>query len=204
MRIIAASNIPLSQLVAEGKFRRDLYYRLRCFELKLPLLRERPEDIPALTDYLIKKYAGNIGRHVASVSAEVRQKLKSYDFPGNVRELENEVRRMVAMTENGAIITVNQLSSEIANCRPQPPSLSSATLPQALLEHEGLTLKATVELVEAQLVHQALQRHHCNQSRAARDLGLSRVGLDNKIKRYNIERDSAGLINANGANNHGG
>lgn len=204
MRIIAASNIPLSQLVAEGKFRRDLYYRLRGFELKLPLLRERPEDIPALTDYLIKKYAGNIGRHVASVSAEVRQKLKSYDFPGNVRELENEVRRMVAMTENGAIITVNQLSSEITNCRPQPPSLFSTTLPQALLEHEGLTLKATVELVEAQLVQQALQRHHWNQSRAARDLGLSRVGLDNKIKRCNIERDSASLSNANGASNHGG
>ena len=69
VRIIAASNRPLSQLVAEGKFRRDLYYRLRGFELKLPLLRERPEDIPELTDYLIKKYAGNIGRHVAGVSA---------------------------------------------------------------------------------------------------------------------------------------
>ncbi len=202
VRIIAASNRPLSQLVAEGKFRRDLYYRLRGFELKIPLLRERPEDIPVLTDYLIKKYAGNIGRHVAGVSAEVRQKLKFYDFPGNVRELENEVRRMVAMTENGAIITVNQLSSEIANFRPQSHSSSSAALPQALLEHDGLPLKTTVELVEAQLVRQALQRHHWNQSRAARGLGLSRVGLDNKIKRYNIERGSAGPSSANGSLMH--
>lgn len=198
VRIIAASNRPLSQLVEEGKFRRDLYYRLRGFELKIPLLRERPEDIPVLTDYLIKKYAGNIGRHVAGVSAEVRQKLKSYAFPGNVRELENEVRRMVSMTENGAIITVNQLSSEIANCRPQLHSPLSVALPQALLEHVGMTLKTTVELVEAQLVRQALHRHHWNQSRAARELGLSRVGLDNKIKRYGIERDSIGLINVKG------
>jgi two-component system response regulator HupR/HoxA len=166
-------------------------------------LRERPEDIPVLTDYLIKKYAGNIGRHVAGVSAEVRQKLKFYAFPGNVRELENEVRRMVSMTENGAIITVNQLSSEIANCRPQPHSPLNNALPRALLEHVGMTLKTTVELVEAQLVHQALQRHHWNQSRAARELGLSRVGLDNKIKRYGIERDSAGSISTNSATNHG-
>jgi two-component system response regulator HupR/HoxA len=203
VRIIAASNRPLSQIVEEGKFRRDLYYRLRGFELKIPLLRERPEDIPVLTDYLIKKYAGNIGRHVAGVSAEVRQKLKFYAFPGNVRELENEVRRMVSMTENGAIITVNQLSSEIANCRPQPHSPLNNALPRALLEHVGMTLKTTVELVEAQLVHQALQRHHWNQSRAARELGLSRVGLDNKIKRYGIERDSAGSISTNSATNHG-
>ncbi len=187
VRIIAASNRPLGKLVEQGQFRRDLYYRLRGFELKIPPLRERPEDIPVLTDYLIKKYAGNNGRPVVGISAEAMQKLKSYSFPGNVRELENEVRRMVAMTENGAIITASQLSSDIALSRPKVQSLRGVELALG----EGATLKTTVESIEAQLVQQALQRHHWNHSRAARELGLSRVGLDNKIKRYGITRDTA-------------
>lgn len=191
VRIIAASNRPLKMLVEEGKFRRDLYYRLRGFELRLPLLRERPEDIPVLTDYLIKKYAGNSGRHIAGVSAEVRQKLKAYSFPGNVRELENEVRRLVATTENGAIIMMNQLSSEIANCAQTAPNGMSITLDKTL--DAGFTLKNTIEMVEEKLVRQALLNHHWNQSRAAKQLGLSRVGLDNKIKRYNINRENVDL-----------
>jgi two-component system response regulator HupR/HoxA len=191
VRIIAASNRPLGKLVAEGLFRRDLYYRLRGFELKIPPLRERPEDIPVLTDYLIKKYAGKSGRPVAGISAEAMQKLKSYPFPGNVRELENEVRRMVAMTEEGAIITAGQLSSDIALSRPKVQGLRGIELALG----EGVTLKTTVESIEAQLVQQALQRHHWNHSRAARELGLSRVGLDNKIKRYGITRDSTGAPN---------
>lgn len=194
VRIIAASNRPLIQLVEEGRFRRDLYYRLRGFELKIPPLRERPEDILVLTEYLIKKYAGKCGRHIAGISADAMQKIKHYAFPGNVRELENDVRRMVAMTENGAIITIDKLSPEIAQSRPSLAALHGIALPQG----EGVTLKHTVEFVEAQLVRQALHRHHWNHSRAARELGLSRVGLDNKIKRYGIQRD------ADGASQHAG
>lgn len=189
VRIIAASNRPLSQLVEEGRFRRDLYYRLRGLELKIPPLRERPEDIQVLTDYLIKKYAEKSSRRVVGISAEAMQRLKCYDFPGNVRELENEVRRMVAMTESGAIITVDQLSPEIAQSRPGLQNLRGIELPQG----EGFTLKRTVEFIEAQLVRQALHRHHWNHSRAARELGLSRVGLDNKIRRYGIERATDGV-----------
>ena len=185
VRIIAASNRPLEPMVADGSFRRDLYYRLRGFELRIPPLRERPEDIQVLSDYLMKKYAaGMIGRHVPGIAAEAMQRLKAYAFPGNVRELENEIRRMVAVVEDGEFITLQHLSPEIAKSRPRPGRLLGHDQP-----HDGATLKDTVEQLEAQLVHQSLLRHNWNSSRASRELGLSRVGLANKIKRYRIDRN---------------
>lgn len=187
VRIIAASNRPLEDLVRDGTFRRDLYYRLRGFALRMPPLRERPEDIPVLTDYLIKKYGGMIGRRVPGVTAEALQRLKSYPFPGNVRELENEVRRMVSVAGEGEFITIKHLSPEIAKSRPHPGQHLGVDLPGP-----GATLKQTVEHIEAQIVRQALQRHNWNHSRASRELGLSRVGIANKIKRYQIRRDTAG------------
>ncbi|MDP3611744.1 MAG: sigma-54-dependent Fis family transcriptional regulator, partial [Rubrivivax sp.] len=87
VRIIAASNRPIRQLVEEGKFRRDLYYRLKGFEISIPPLRERPEDIPVLTDFLIKKYSEVFSRNIPGVASQAQQKLRSYAFPGNVREL---------------------------------------------------------------------------------------------------------------------
>jgi two-component system, NtrC family, response regulator HupR/HoxA len=184
VRIIAACNRPLAPLVADGTFRRDLYYRLRGFELQIPPLRDRPEDIAVLVHYLIKKYvAVMIGRRVPGIAAEVMQKLQSYAFPGNVRELENEMRRIVALVENGEFITLKYLSPEIARSRPQPgrlPGIASAP--------GGVSLKSAVEHLEAQLVQQCLQRHNWNNSRASRELGLSRVGLANKIKRYALSR----------------
>lgn len=186
VRIVAASNRPLAELVKEGSFRRDLYYRLRGFALCIPPLRDRPEDIPVLTEYLINKYSGTKGRRVPGVTAEALQRLKSYAFPGNVRELENEIRRMVAVTENGEFITLKHLSAEIANSRPTPRQMFGLDLSKS-----GASLKETVEQVETQIVRQALQRHHWNHSRAARELGLSRVGIANKVKRYGIDRETA-------------
>ena len=185
VRIIAACNRPLDKLVADGSFRRDLYYRLRGFELSIPPLRERPEDVQVLTDYLIKKYtAGMIGRRVPGVAAEAMQKLRGYTFPGNVRELENEVRRMVALVEDGEFITLKHLSPEVACSLPR-----AARIPGLGGVPDGATLKQTVEHIEAQLVRQSLQRNNWNGTRASRELGLSRVGLANKVKRYHIDRD---------------
>jgi two-component system response regulator HupR/HoxA len=183
VRIIAACNRPLAKLVADGSFRRDLFYRLRGFELLIPPLRDRPEDIQVLTAYLLKKYTlGMIGRRVPGISAEAMQKLMAYSFPGNVRELENEVRRMVALVEDGEFITLKHLSSEIALSR-AGPQRNRSVAPIA-----GSTLKETVEHLEAQLVRQSLQKNNWNSTRASRELGLSRVGLANKIKRYRINR----------------
>jgi two-component system, NtrC family, response regulator HupR/HoxA len=183
VRIIAASNRPVKQLVEEGKFRRDLYYRLKGFEIAIPPLRERPEDIPVLTDYLIKKYSEVFHRNIPGVAMQAQQKLRSYAFPGNVRELENEIRRTVATVENGEFITVQHLSAEIARARPRADR--SQTQSMAL---DGRTLKDRVEQLEVALVRAALERHRWNHTHAAEELGLSRVGLSNKLKRYGIGR----------------
>jgi two-component system, NtrC family, response regulator HupR/HoxA len=183
VRIIAASNQPLRRLVDEGRFRRDLYFRLKGFEITIPPLRERPEDIPVLTDFLIKKYAEVFSRKIPGVASQAQQKLRSYAFPGNVRELENEIRRTVATVENGEFITVQHLSAEIARARPRPDHSPS---PSVVLD--GRSLKDRVEQLEVTLVRAALERHHWNHTHAAEELGLSRVGLSNKLKRYGIGR----------------
>lgn len=185
VRIVAASNQPLRKLVEEGKFRRDLYYRLKGFEVAIPPLRDRPEDIPVLTEYLVKKYSEVFSRNIPGVASQVAQKLRSYEFPGNVRELETEIRRMVATVESGEFITTQHLSPEIARARPRPDQSQAESI--AL---DGRTLKDRVERLEASLVRAALERHRWNHTHAAEELGLSRVGLSNKLKRYDIARQS--------------
>ncbi len=182
LRIIAASNQPIQQLVDQGKFRRDLYYRLKGFEITIPPLRERPEDIPVLTDYLIKKYSAAFSRKIPGVAIQAQQRLRSYAFPGNVRELENEIRRTVATVESGEFITVQHLSAEIARARPRADRSGHAVV------LDGHTLKDRVEQLEVALVRAALELHKWNHTRAADELGLSRVGLNNKLKRYGLER----------------
>ncbi len=182
VRIIAASNKSLHKLVGQGKFRQDLYFRLKGFELTVPPLRERPADIPVLAGFFAKKYAQSMKRRILGFAADVVERLAAYHFPGNVRELENEVRRMVAVASDGGFITSKHLSPAIAAVEPRKSRLGSAEL-----ELAGETLKDKVEALEKELVKAALVRHRWNQSEAARDLGLSRVGLANKIKRYAIE-----------------
>jgi two-component system, NtrC family, response regulator HupR/HoxA len=186
VRIIAASNQNLKELVEQKRFRRDLYYRLRGFELNIPPLRERIEDIPVLAEHAAHKYAESLHKKIAGISADVLQRLKVYPFPGNVRELENEVRRMVALAGNGEFLSAELMSPEFARLAPRETRSAGA----AFLEQQG-TLKDKVEALEMHLVAQSLLTHRWNHSRAARELGLSRVGLANKIKRYRLDRTSA-------------
>lgn len=183
VRIIAASNRPIRQLVEEGRFRRDLFYRLKGFEISIPPLRERSDDIPVLIDFLIAKYASLYNRKVPGVSSQAQQKLRSYGFPGNVRELEVEIRRTVASVEDGEFITVHHLSEEIARARPRLDRAESQSV-----ELDGRTLKDRVEQLEVALVSAAMERHRGNHTHAAEELGLSRVGLNNKLKRYGLWR----------------
>ena len=183
VRIIAASNRPLHELVARGEFRRDLYYRLRGFEIDIPPLRERIEDIPVLAEHAAKKYAQSIHRRIAGISPEVVQRLQAHAFPGNVRELENEVRRMVAMASDGEFLSRKHLSPEFARLLP----LHIETRQQPEFLKGNATLKEKVESLEAHLVSQCLLRHKWNHTRAARELGISRVGLANKIRRYKLD-----------------
>jgi two-component system response regulator HupR/HoxA len=183
VRIIAASNQNLKELVEQKKFRRDLYYRLRGFELNIPPLRERVEDIPVLAEHAAHKYAESLHKKIAGISADVMQRLKVHPFPGNVRELENEIRRMVALAGDGEFLSAELMSPEFARLVAREAPRNGAAFPCP-----SGTLKDQVEALEIHLVAQSLLAHRWNHSRAARELGLSRVGLANKIRRYGLDR----------------
>ncbi|HVY99805.1 MAG TPA: sigma-54 dependent transcriptional regulator [Dongiaceae bacterium] len=181
VRIIAASNKPLQKLVAQGSFRQDLYFRLKGFELTVPPLRDRPAEIPVLAEFFAKKYGQAMSRRILGIASDALDRLAQYSFPGNIRELENEVRRMVAMASDGGFITAKHLSPAIGALEPR------VAKPPAATDLPGETLKDKVEALEKELVKSALTRHRWNQSETARELGLSRVGLANKIKRYGLD-----------------
>ncbi len=183
VRVIAATNQPLTQLIQEGKFREDLYYRLNGFQLNIPPLSERPDDIEVLTEYLAKRYAHSIGRKILGVAPDVIKQFQLHNWPGNVRELENEIKRMVAMTDNGSFVSPEDLSEPIRSLKAKPTeTVETLTL-------DGMTLKEKIEQMEIKIISKTLQRCRWNQSQTARELGLSRVGLSNKIKRYGIHAD---------------
>ncbi len=180
VRVIAACNRTLVELVREGRFRDDLYFRLNGFQIDMPPLRERAEDIAPLAEHFAQRFGEQIGRRVLGLEPELVERLTLHHWPGNIRELENEIHRLVALTDNGEYLVASKLSPTLARLTPRSGSESRW---QSI---EGKTLKEKVEHLEAELVREALNRHRWNQSRAAAELGLSRVGLANKIKRYGV------------------
>jgi len=189
VRILAASNRPIKELVEAGTFRKDLYYRLRGFELNIPPLRERVEDIPVLAEYFSRKYEELMNRRIAGITVQVMRQLQAYPFPGNVRELETEVHRMVSLAGNGEFLSIEHMSEDLAKVVPP-----DARVKEVSLINGAGTLKHKVERLEAQVVIQALLRHRWNQSKVAKELGLSRVGLANKIRRYKLFAAPSGGI----------
>jgi len=185
VRIIAASNRPLKTLVAAGTFRRDLFYRLKGFEFEIPPLRDRVDDIAALAEFFAAKHGEATKRKILGISANVLEKLAAYDWQGNIRELETEIRRLVVLTGDGEYITTQHLSPAILAA----PARRAPTPGEYPVE--GRTLKDRVESLERQLIQDTLVRYRWNQSKAADELGLSRVGLANKIKRYRLDRAPA-------------
>jgi two-component system response regulator HupR/HoxA len=189
VRVIVAANRSLKGLVAGGHYRQDLYYRLRGFEFEVPPLRDRPDDIPVLAEFFAEKHSDAIGKKILGISASALEKLSLFDYPGNIRELENEIRRMVALADNGEYLTTRNMSPALLEAAAHKTRIAEAFAP------EGATLKDKVENVERRVVEETLRRHRWNQSRAAKELGLSRVGLANKIKRYDLDRIPEGARN---------
>ena len=167
-RLVCATNRDLEALIAEGSFREDLYYRINVFVIDLPPLRDRPEDIPALTRHFIEKYARAMGRPIKGVSPEVEETLASYEWPGNVRELENAVERAMVIGRAQSI---------------QPDDLP-LQLVRTEQEPEGATLAA----LERRHLERILREERGNITRAATALGIDRGTLYNKLRRYGIER----------------
>jgi len=182
VRIVCASNRRLDRMVEKGEFRQDLYFRLKGFELVVPPLRDRRDDIAVLAEFFTRKYSETMNTKLLGISNNVLERLQHHPFPGNVRELENEIRRMVALAKDGEYLTGRHLSKEIAAITPSQTNRTK----NGMLAIEGETLKDKVESLEKLLVTEALNRLRWNQSKVASELGLSRVGLANKIKRYDL------------------
>lgn len=170
VRVVAATNKNLSELVKSGAFREDLYYRIRVIHLQLPTLRQRREDIPLLVDHLVARFNRLQGKDVAGVSNEVMARLMDHEFPGNVRELENIIEQAFVLC-GGGLIELSHLPSEL---RP----LTSL----GINEDDGMTLSA----MEKHLIALALQRYGGNRKKAAHRLGIDTSTLFRKIRAYQI------------------
>jgi len=175
VRFIAATNRDLKKEVDEGRFRSDLYFRLSPITIKLPPLRERPHDVHLLADHFLNAYARRFGREAPRLSDEAFAALASYNFPGNVRELEGEMARLVAMSPAGSVIPVDALNENIRRQEhPEPKAASFEMPPMSLAE------------MERQLIRSVLQSTKGNRSHAAEILGITREGLRNKIQRLGL------------------
>ncbi len=179
VRIISATNRDLSGLLKSGGFREDLYYRLAGVVIEMPTLRDRREDVAPLLQHFLAEATGGAA-HVGPpprVEPAALDLLTAYDWPGNVRELRNEVRRIVALSE-GTAVTPEHLSPAILAYRPPDPDRA---LPRGL--------RPMVEDLERRMIRAALLRHGWNKSRAAVELGLSRLGLRKKLERYGMDAE---------------
>ena len=176
VRVLVATNKNLTDMVETGKFRKDLFYRLSVVRLRLPPLRERREDIPLLLLHFLEKAAKQSGTVAKTIEAAALAKLCRYGWPGNVRELEYEIARAGAFA--GSAIGISDLSPHIQTG--QDPSETIRNEP------DSLRIKHRVERLERQLIREAMGRSQGNQTKASALLGLSRFGLQKKLRRYNL------------------
>ena len=182
VRVISATNADLQEAVRTGRFRADLYYRLSAFSLVLPSLRERPMDIPLIATQLLADVGKALRKPVAGFSREALDCLCRYHWPGNVRQLQNEIYRMVALTESETL-SADLLSAAIV----RGADLDDEPELEHLARLNG-SLKDRLETLESRLIREVMVRHRWNKTKAAEELGLSRVGLRGKLLRYGMEK----------------
>ena len=174
VRVIASTNKSLEGLISDGKFREDLYYRLDVMHLKLPSLRERIEDIEELSNELRKKISKKHGVYSESISSEAIEYLKSYSWPGNIRQLENVIERAINLLDSDLCIMPKHLPEKIIKNKIKKYSL------------ENNYLKDVVETIEKDLIMECIKKTGGNKKETAKKLGLSRAGLYKKLNRYNL------------------
>ncbi|MCE9499299.1 MAG: sigma 54-interacting transcriptional regulator [Leptospira sp.] len=200
IRILAATNANLEELIQQKKFRSDLYYRLNVVNMHTPALRDRPEDIPLLISHFIDKYSKENGKVIKGISREAHKLLSAFSWPGNVRELENVIERSVVLsqTEMLDIADFSEINTKNSNVI-QPVAekiadngngleISSAFYnPSNLDALDGRALEVVVGEVESRLIQYALKRFRYTKTRVAKYLGINRNTLDKRIKELNIE-----------------
>jgi DNA-binding NtrC family response regulator len=186
VRVLAATNADLEQRVSEGKFREDLYYRLSVIRIHVPPLRERREEVPHLSTFFLRDACERLGKPDVHLSSQTLDLFARYWWPGNVRQLRNEIQRAVAMSSPGGSIEPEHLSADLS--APERPRGNGEG--PSLLAAEAFApgnLAAIVETVERQLIATTLDRTRGNISESARVLGLTRRGLYLKMRRLGLE-----------------
>ena len=177
VRVIAATNRNLEQMIANGRFREDLYYRLAVIEIRVPPLRERATEIPLLVDTFLRRHGKRLGQNRPAVHRDVYSVLNRYPWPGNVRELENVIERALVLDRDG-VIGPDDLPERLVSCQPPVGKLRFA------LPEEGVSL----EEVEKELIVAALEKHNWNQSRAAAYLNITRSTLLYRMDKHGLPR----------------
>ncbi len=177
VRIIAATNRDLRRMVERGEFREDLYYRINVINIHVPPLRDRKDDIPLLVDHFLRKHARGDRHELRKLTKGCAARLHEYSWPGNIRELENEIERMVVLAGEERLISEDLLSSRIGQLAP----VSGAAA-------EPSCLPDAVEQLERNLIYEVLRRNHWNKTRAAQELKISRRNLIRKVTKYKLDQ----------------
>lgn len=181
VRVVCATNVPLLDKVNKGDFRLDLYYRLNVIRIQVPPLRNRPGDVPLLAIHFLDKYNKRMAKNVLGFSEEAMKTLENYEFPGNVRQLENEIERAVTLVEDNTFINSSDFSEEVHKHQEHSMTIDLLSTKK--------NLKEAVEELERQMIQACMAKYEWNQTQAARELGLSRQGLIKKLQRYSLYRD---------------
>jgi DNA-binding NtrC family response regulator len=182
VRVIAATNRDLDALVRDGRFREDLFYRLNVVRLTIPPLRERCDEIPALVHHFAARAAAEFNKGRIRVADETMEHLLLHTWPGNVRQLQNEVRRMIAFADADAVLKPSALSEDIKRAAVRQSQRSAGQIAVALDEK----LAPTLSKIEREMIRTALRAHHGRLEDAARALGISRKGLYLKRQRLGL------------------
>ena len=186
IHLVAATNRNLKNMVSEGTFREDLFFRLNIIPIELPPLRERKGDIPLLINHFLKKYADEIGKEIRGLAGEAREFLEGYAYPGNVRELENIIERAVVLAENDLI---RKEDLELSGCTESGESILQAHIPVNAEELKNMKRDIrgqAIESLEKSFLISALKRNNWNVTRAAEETGILRPNFQGMLKRQGI------------------
>ena len=181
VRIIAATNKNVKEMMKNGEFREDLFYRINVINVDLPALRDREEDVPVLIDHFLEKKCADSGQQLKQLSKKTLEKMLDYNWPGNVRELENEIERLVVLAGSDKTITPDMLSPRILDHGREEFSAARGVRTSG-------SLKDSLEELEILMIREGLKRCNFNKSKLSKELGISRASLIMKVERYGLDK----------------
>jgi transcriptional regulator with PAS, ATPase and Fis domain len=191
VRVIAATNKNLKEMIKKGEFREDLYYRINVINIHLPALRERQDDIPLLIEHFLSKRCAEVGQPLKVLTKKCMEKMLDHRWPGNVRELENEIERLVVLAGEDKNITPDLLSARVLEsadiASPTVASYGDGTFKFRGINTTG-KLKEALEELERYMIKEGLKRCNFNKSKLAKELGISRAGLIMKVDKYQLDK----------------